>query len=75
MEEILKNLKILKNNGLNPKDFVMQQIGNKNPIFSQLMNMANSNNSSGIESFARNICKERGIDFDTEFKSFMQKIG
>ena len=36
-----------------------------------LMQMANSGNNKGIENFARNVCKEKGIDFDKEFNSFM----
>ena len=29
---------------------------------------------NNIEQFARNMCKERGKDFDTEFKNFMSNI-
>jgi hypothetical protein len=29
--------------------------------------MVQTKDASGIEAFARNICKENGVDFDTEF--------
>lgn len=59
----------------NPKQFVMNMMGqNANPMLGQLMQMAKNGNSQQIESFARNICKERSIDFDTEFTNFMKQI-
>lgn len=75
MDNLINTLKMLKNNGLNPKNFIMQQIGNSNPIFTQLFKMANANDTKGIENFARNLLKERGKDFDKEFNEFMKKIG
>ena len=38
------------------------------------MNLAKTGDSKQIESFARNICKERSIDFDKEFADFMKQI-
>ena len=66
--EFLKGIK-------NPKQFVMNMIGqNQNPMIGQLMNLAKTGDSKQIESFARNICKERSIDFDKEFADFMKQI-
>ena len=59
----------------NEKQFVMNMIGqNQNPMIGQLMNLAKTGDSKQIESFARNICKERSIDFDKEFADFMKQI-
>lgn len=59
----------------NPKQFVMNMIKqNQNPMIGNLMQMAQNGNSQQIEAFARNICKERSIDFDKEFANFMQQI-
>lgn len=44
---------------------------NSNPIFSNLLNMMEKGDSKGIEQFARNVCKEKNIDFDSEFQKFM----
>ena len=60
----------------NPQTFVMnvlQQDAQKgNPIAVNLIQMINSGDSLGIEQVARNIAKEKGIDFDKEFNSFKQ---
>ena len=60
----------------NPKDVVMnllQESSNTgNPMAAQLMSLAQSGNSREIEKIARNIAKEKGIDFDKEFNSFRQ---
>lgn len=60
--------------GINsPKDMVMQmlqQSGNNNPIFNNLIDMANKGNTQGVENFARNYFKEQGKDFDKEFNNF-----
>ena len=59
----------------NPKEFVMNMMGqNSNPMIGQLMQMAKNGDSQQIENFARNLCKERGIDFDKSFSEFMKQI-
>lgn len=64
--------------GGNPKTFLLNmisnQIGNQNPMLNNLIDMAKNGNSGGVETFARNFCKEKGIDFDKEFKSFMEQL-
>jgi len=58
----------------NPQQFVMEMLGQQtsNPFFANLYQMAKSNDSKGLEQIARNLVKERGLDFDTEFNSFKQ---
>ena len=67
-------IKVIKQG--NPQAFVMnilQQDAQKgNPIAVNLIQMINSGDSRGIEQVARNIAKEKGIDFDIEFNSFKQ---
>ena len=46
-----------------------------NPMFANMLSLAQSGNTQEIENIARNIAKEKGIDFDTEFNSFKQKFG
>lgn len=59
-----------------PKEMVMKMISqsNNNPIFNNLIEMANKNDTKGIEQFARNYMKEQGKDFDSEFSSFMNNF-
>jgi hypothetical protein len=37
--------------------------------------MAQNGNRAGIEQVARNIYKEKGLDFDKEFNSLKQMLG
>lgn len=57
-----------------PQEVIMSIIGNKNPMMNNLMNLAKSGNKAEIENIARNMCKEKGIDFDKEFSSFMENF-
>lgn len=47
---------------------------NQNPMFNNLIDMAQRGDSKGVETFARNLFKERGRDFDKEFAEFMGKM-
>ena len=60
---------------MNPKNMAMNMLkGNTNPIFANLIEMANKGDSKGVEEFARNICKEKNIDFDKQFGEFMNNF-
>ena len=59
--------------GLSPQKIVEQLDGN-NPMMANLIKMANSGNTSGVENFARNMFKEKGRDFDKEFSEFRSKF-
>ena len=58
-----------------PKDMAMKMLkNNTNPIFNNLMQMMEKGDDKGIEQFARNICKEKNIDFDKQFGNFMNNF-
>lgn len=63
--------------GQNPQQLIMSilqnQMGNT-PMGNQLMQMIQSGDQSGLETIARNLCAQRGMDFDKEFASFKQQI-
>lgn len=59
--------------GLTPQG-ILQKINIQNPILGNVINMAQKGDSKGVETFARNICKQRGLDFDTEFKKFRNNL-
>ena len=65
-------MNIMKNKS--PQETIISIIGNQNPIINNLMKLAKSGNKSEIEDIARNMCKEKGIDFDKEFPSFMKNF-
>ena len=57
----------------NPKDAVINMIkSNNNPMIKNLVEMAEKGDTSGVETFARNIFKEQGRDFDNEINDFMK---
>lgn len=67
----------LARNG-NPQQIVMnmlQQRASSNPIFANILNLAQSGNTQEIENIVRNMARERGVDFDKEFNSFRQMFG
>lgn len=63
-------------NGQNPQQMMLNilQQGN-NPMSQNLFNLAKQGNTAQIEQIARNLCAQRGVDFDKEFNSFKQQLG
>ena len=45
-----------------------------NPMAKNVLDMAQQGDMTGIEMFGRNIAKERGVDFDTEFQNFKNRF-
>ncbi len=63
-------------NGSNPQQLIMSFLQQQNnPMANNLLQMAQNGNTSGIEQIARNICAQKGLDFDKEFNSFKQQLG
>ena len=62
--------------GQNPQQMMLNilQQGN-NPMSQNLFNLAKQGNTAQIEQIARNLCAQRGMDFDREFNSFKQQLG
>ena len=55
----------------NPKDMAMKMLSqNNNPIFKNLIDMANKGDTKGAQYFARYQMKSEGKDFDQEFNKF-----
>lgn len=69
--EIIKNF-ITK--GMTPKGIVKNMTKN-NPIFSSLIDMAEKGDNKGVETFARNLLKEKGMDFDKEMANLKNRLG
>lgn len=61
--------------GMNPQqilDNVMKN--NSNPVFNNLIEKAKEGDTKGVETFARNLFKEQGRDFDKEFAEFRKNF-
>ena len=59
-------IQLLKS-GQNPQQLVMnilQQQGQNNPILDNAANLAQNGNMSSLETLARNLAAQRGLDFD-----------
>lgn len=65
-------------NGQNPQQLVLRvlenNVGNSNPVLANLLSLAKQNRTDEIEKVARNLCQEKGIDFDKEFNSFKKNF-
>ncbi len=65
-------------NKQNPQQMMMQflqQQAQQNPMGQNLLNLVQSGRTADIEKIARNICAQRGVDFDKEFTAFKQQLG
>lgn len=60
-------------NAMNPQN-LMNLLSNykTNSLFSRAQQMANGKNEQELEQIARNICQEKGINFDQAMSQFKQ---
>ena len=73
----LQLIGMIKNGG-NPQQLMMnmlQNMGGNNPMVGNVLKMAQNGDTKQLETFARNVCKEKGVSFDDEFAKFRQQYG
>lgn len=65
-------------NGGNPQQMIMNmmksQAGN-NPVMNNALQMMEKGDNAGLESLARNLCKERNINPDEAFNQIKGQFG
>lgn len=63
--------------GQNPQQLMLSVLEGQagSPMGRNLLNLARNGQTAEIEKIARNLCKERGMDFDQEFMKFRQMFG
>ena len=63
--------------GQNPQQLMLSVLEGyaDSPIGKNLLNLAKNGQTAEIEKIARNLCKERGVDFDQEFTKFRRTLG
>lgn len=74
---VMQFMQMVRSGG-NPQTMVLnmlQQSAGNSPIGQNLITMAKNNDGKGIEQVARNLCAQRGLDFDKEFAAFRQQLG
>lgn len=63
----------------NPMNMIVnklkQRMGNNNPMMNNVIQMAQNNNVNGLEQFARNLAKEKGVDIDDYYNQACQMLG
>ena len=67
------NLQKYLANGGTPEKLLSEMIL-KNPMMNNLIKMAKSGNVQSVETFARNLLREQGRDFDAEFEEFKRNF-
>lgn len=75
--DYLQLIQMIKN-GQNPQQLVLSILEDQmssTPMGKNLLTLAKGNQTDKIEQIARNICQQKGVDFDTEFSAFKQKLG
>ena len=61
--------------GMNPQQILGNIMkNNSNPVFNNLIEKAKEGDTKGVETFARNLFKEQGRDFDKEFAEFRKNF-
>ena len=69
----LQLIQLIKN-GMNPQQLIMnilQQPNNKNnPILQNAAALMQNGDKNGLETLARNLAQQRGIDFDQAYNKF-----
>lgn len=63
--------------GGNPQQLVMNMLSQQsqqNPMYANIMKLAQNKDTAGLEKIARNLAQERGMDFDKEFANFKQNF-
>lgn len=64
--------------GQNPQQIAMNLLeseASQTPMGQNLLSLAKGNQHNQIETIARNLCQQRGINFDEAFSSFKQSLG
>ena len=64
--------------GKNPQEIMLNifesNLAQRNPIAANLLDLAKNNRTAEIEKIARNLCEQKGIDFDKEFNDFKSNL-
>lgn len=70
----IEMIKLFLGQNKKPEELLQKMVNDNNPILNNLINMAKTGDSKGVENFARNLYKDQGRDFDKEFSEFMNNF-
>lgn len=59
----------------NPQQYAMELMKqNNNPVLNNMIQMAQKNDIQGVENIAKNICREKGIDYEKEITPILKNL-
>lgn len=64
--------------GQNPQQLMLSILEGRmsgTPLGQNLLQLAKQGDTKGIEQIVRNLSKQQGVDFDTEFAAFRKMLG
>lgn len=64
--------------GQNPQQLALNMLeerAGQNPFSANLLNLVKDNKTAEVEMIARNMCQEKGVDFDKAFNDFKNTLG
>lgn len=64
--------------GNNPEQLLMAMLSMKaknNPVMQNILQLVQMKDYQGIETVARNLSEQRGVDFDKAFNDFRNNLG
>lgn len=71
---MMQFIQMVQNQG-NPQQFLLSMLESQNnPLYSNIANLVRNNKTNEVELIIRNMMKERGVDFDTEFGKFKKML-
>lgn len=72
----IQQMMTMAKTGQNPQQLIMNFLyGQSSPMGQNLLKLAQSHDAKSLEQIARNMCAQRGADFDKEFTAFKQSLG
>ncbi len=74
---VMEMLRLIKA-GKDPEQMILYFLDNQgksSPVMANLSRLARENKTDEIEQFARNICAQRGLDYETELAKFKTLLG
>ena len=76
MNNPIQQMMQLARSGQNPQQLILNFLQTQSsPMGQNLLKLAQSHDTQGIEKIARNMCAQKGLDFDKEFTAFKQSLG
>ena len=72
----VQQMMAMAKSGQNPQQLIMNFLQSpSSPMGQNLFKLAQSHDMKGLEQIARNLCAQKGLDYDSEFAAFKKTLG